>query len=98
MAKEADYGFMIWDAKSSGTLSNILELLERGKKGTRVFGSSKRLINLHDLDELSKLLQSCTAETIELFDNKVNLLRRIQQGTTHQIQMFFDFIVTHKRY
>jgi hypothetical protein len=32
MAKEADYGLMIWDAESSGTLSNILQLLEMDKK------------------------------------------------------------------
>jgi hypothetical protein len=32
MAREADYGFMIWDGQSSGTLSNILELLEMGNK------------------------------------------------------------------
>ena len=31
MANEADYGFMIWDAKSGGTLSNMLELLEIGR-------------------------------------------------------------------
>ena len=29
MAKDADYGLMIWDAKSAGTLSNLIELLIR---------------------------------------------------------------------
>ena len=31
MTKEADCGFMIWDGKSKGTLSNIAELLSRNK-------------------------------------------------------------------
>src|SRR5438309_1680447 len=28
MFKEADYGFMLWDGKSKGTLNNILNMLE----------------------------------------------------------------------
>ena len=32
MAEAADYGLMIWDAKSTGTLSNVIELLSRKKK------------------------------------------------------------------
>lgn len=31
MAKEADCGFMIWDGKSKGTLSNIADLLSQNK-------------------------------------------------------------------
>jgi hypothetical protein len=27
MARESDYGLMIWDCKSTGTLSNVIELL-----------------------------------------------------------------------
>ena len=29
MADDSDYGFMIWDARSTGTVSNCLELLKR---------------------------------------------------------------------
>src|SRR5687767_8850417 len=32
MAEAADFGLMIWDTKSSGTLCNVLELLARNKK------------------------------------------------------------------
>src|ERR1700722_432491 len=32
MAKIADFGLMIWDAKSTGTLSNVIELLAVNKK------------------------------------------------------------------
>jgi len=32
MADVADYGLMVWDAKSTGTLSNVIELLARKKK------------------------------------------------------------------
>lgn len=32
MAEEADFGYMLWDGKSSGTASNIRELLKRNKR------------------------------------------------------------------
>lgn len=32
MAREADFGFMIWDGKSPGTVLNVLRLIKAGKK------------------------------------------------------------------
>jgi hypothetical protein len=32
MAIEADYGFVLWDGKSPGSLNNIIELLNKNKK------------------------------------------------------------------
>jgi hypothetical protein len=31
MAENCDYGLMVWDAKSTGTLKNVIELLKRNK-------------------------------------------------------------------
>lgn len=31
MAKVADYGLMLWDLQSAGTLRNIIELLRQNK-------------------------------------------------------------------
>ena len=36
MAHDTDFGFMIWNGKSNGTLNNTLNLLEQGKK-TRLY-------------------------------------------------------------
>jgi hypothetical protein len=38
MARQADYGFMVWDGKSKGTLNNVLNLLSENKS-TLVFFS-----------------------------------------------------------
>jgi len=37
MAKLADYGFMLWDGKSAGTLNNVLNLLKLDKKLLFIF-------------------------------------------------------------
>ncbi|MFO1100399.1 MAG: addiction module antidote protein [Xanthobacteraceae bacterium] len=45
MAQRADYGLMIWDGKSPGTVLNILRLLKAGKKAV--------LLNTHDKSALN---------------------------------------------
>ncbi len=36
MAEDCDYGLMVWDTKSTGTLSNTIELLKRKKNIPRI--------------------------------------------------------------
>jgi len=88
MAKEADYGFMIWDTKSSGTLSNILELLEMGKKVLVYMGPNKNFVKLHGIEDLRQILHACPEEAIKIFDSKFDLSRRLQTKAPHQLQMF----------
>ena len=45
MARTSDYGLMIWDCKSTGTLSNVIELL-REKKKSVVFGKRRSATSL----------------------------------------------------
>lgn len=88
MAREADYGFMIWDTKSGGTLSNILELLEMGKKVLVYIGPRKSFAKLHTIEDLRHLLQAFPAGTIRIFDSKFNLVQRIQTEAPNQLQLF----------
>jgi adenine/guanine phosphoribosyltransferase-like PRPP-binding protein len=88
MAKEADYGFMIWDAQSGGTLSNILELLEMGKKVLVYMGPNKDFVKLQRVEDLRKILQACPDQAVKIFDTKFNLSRRLQTEAPQQFQMF----------
>jgi hypothetical protein len=88
MAKEADYGFMIWDAESSGTLSNILELLEMGKKALVYMGPNKEFVKLQGVESLRGIIQACADDAVKNFDTKFNLSRRLQPEAPHQVQMF----------
>ena len=74
MAREADYGFMLWDAKSKGTFQNILNLLN-GNKRTLVYISPQRdFIVLDTLDDIPSLLQKCDVEDRNLLENKFKTL------------------------
>jgi len=71
MAKEASYGFMIWDAKSKGTLNNIINLLKGKKQVLVYFSPDKSFYALRNAHELSDLLAKCDKEALEEFDKKL---------------------------
>jgi len=55
MAKDASYGFMIWDGKSRGTLENVRNLLAYGKPVAVHLEPLNRFVSLRSTEELHKL-------------------------------------------
>lgn len=55
MAKDASYGFMLWDGKSRGTLENVHNLLSHGKPVAVHLGPARRFVSLRSPEDLSKL-------------------------------------------
>jgi hypothetical protein len=51
MAEDSDYGFMLWDGKSSGTLNNVLNLLSRQKRTLLYFSPTKEFVTIAKLFE-----------------------------------------------
>lgn len=74
MAKEANYGFMIWDAKSSGTLNNIINLLGNNKKVLVYFSPDKQFYNLTSSYDLPNLLKKCDNEILDNLQKKLGLI------------------------
>lgn len=77
LAEVADFGLMIWDCRSTGTLGNILELLARGKK-TVVFVHRLRdfriVTNPEQLRELTELMSDPARRKAE---EKIQLSERL---------------------
>ena len=44
MARLADFGFVLWDGKSTGSIANILELLKLEKKVVVYFGPERKVL------------------------------------------------------
>ncbi len=78
MANEADYGFMIWDGKSKGTLNQIINLIELDKPVLVYFSPKKRSFSIKSVHDLPNLLSLCDRGVIELLGNLLGLSRRIQ--------------------
>jgi hypothetical protein len=77
MAREADYGLMLWDGQSNGTLNNMLNLLTDDKKVVVYLARDESWHTLRNWDDLARLLANCDAATLAGFEKKLNLSARM---------------------
>lgn len=77
MAAAADHGLMIWDSKSTGTLSNVIELLT-GKKNILVFiNKAKEFHKVLRAADLGELIAHMTNAARLKADTKIGLFERL---------------------
>lgn len=81
MGLEADYGFMIWDGASKGTLNNVLSLLEQGKAVLVYRSTTKKFLQIKSIQELDPLLDTCSPDVVEYLNKKINLEERVRTAT-----------------
>ncbi|MBK8909416.1 MAG: putative addiction module antidote protein [Rhodospirillales bacterium] len=62
MAREADFGLMIWDGKSPGTLLNVLRLVRSGKIAVLFSVPDKGAINFKNEADWEAFLGRCSGE------------------------------------
>lgn len=80
MVKETDYGFMIWDGKSKGTLNNIINLLKESKKVLVYFSPNLEFYTLITFDDLERLLSRCEKKFLEVFEEKFKVSQILKKG------------------
>ncbi len=73
MSEEADYGFMLWDGKSKGTINNAVNLLKAEKKVLVFHSKYKNFISISKMDDLRQLLKNCDETTKEKLIIDLNL-------------------------
>lgn len=59
MAARADFGLVLWDGKSEGSINNVLELLRNGKKAVVYFSPRKEFMNVKTPADADSLLRLC---------------------------------------
>lgn len=79
MIKDTDYGFMIWDTKSKGTLNNIVNLLQGNKIVIVYVSKDKKFYTLRALNDLEVLLTRCDKSSLEYLGKKLDLLQRTKK-------------------
>ena len=67
MANEADYGFMIWDGKSRGTLNNTINLAAQNKKVLVYLSKQSKMVVVHSFDDLNALIEQCNPATRDMY-------------------------------
>lgn len=88
MAKECNYGLMVWDSKSTGTLNNVYELLSQGKKSLVFVNKIKKFVKVINLDDFEKLTSLMSKSAFEKADRKIKLRKKIQGLKCIQMDMF----------
>jgi len=89
MSVDADCGFMLWDGESKGTLNNVLNLLEGGKRATVYFSPDRSLTTVSAVGQLDALLEKCNPEAVDYFDQKIKLKKRVRMLSS-QTDIFVD--------
>ncbi|MCH2487830.1 MAG: hypothetical protein MK010_08835 [Erythrobacter sp.] len=87
MAEDADYGLMIWDSKSTGTLSNVMELLAREKKSVVFVNKAKTFVTVASVAHLRDLLTHMSDHARQKAEQKIGLSKRIAALGEVQIQL-----------
>jgi len=77
MATEADYGFMVWDGRSKGTLNNVLNLLSENKRVLVFFSADESFHTIHNAKGLSAMLPKCGKRALAIFEERLSLAKRL---------------------
>ncbi len=73
MAAEADFGFVLWDGNSAGSINNVFELLKRGKQIVVYLAPEKKFFTILSLNDAKEFLGKCDAETVNAISKKIRL-------------------------
>ncbi len=76
MSLDADYGFMIWDGESKGTLNNVLNLVQQGKSALVYFSPKQEFFSVKSKDDISALVSRCDNDARETFNKTIKLEKR----------------------
>jgi hypothetical protein len=78
MALRADYGFVLWDGKSAGSINNVLELMKNGKAVVVYYGPAKTFHNLKQVSDVQTLLRHCDEGDYRSINNKIHFVSRLE--------------------
>jgi len=79
MAEDADIGLMLWDTKSTGTLSNVIELAQRRKKSIVFINKRDLFWIVRDTASLRELTGFMSAASRDAAEKKVGLSSRLDK-------------------
>lgn len=97
MAVKCDYGLMVWDTKSTGTLSNVYELLSKKKTSVVFINKIKQFITVSDPKGFEQLVSNMSETAFEKANNKIKLKEKISSFKNVQLSLFPEANKTFQR-
>jgi hypothetical protein len=87
MAEAADCGLMVWDTKSPGTLSNVIELLSKKKNSAVFINKTREFVLIKEPKDIDKLISFMSASSLEKVEDKIKLSERLAQLNNEQMTL-----------
>lgn len=87
MARVSDFGLMIWDSKSTGTLGNVIELISTGKKSVVFVNKTKQFVTIADVAGFRQLLTMMSDHSRAKAEEKIGLSARLQALSEQQLSL-----------
>ena len=73
MAEAAEYGLMLWDGKSKGTVNNVVNLSRDRKPVVVYVAATKQFLTIKTADNLRDLLAQGDADSVERIISELHL-------------------------
>jgi hypothetical protein len=83
MVQEADYGLMLWDGKSRGTLRNIVDLVRARKSVVVYIAPAKSFCTLRQSAELAEMLSHVDPAALQGMDRELQAFA-VSGASTHK--------------
>jgi len=80
MAAKANYGLVLWDGKSSGSLRNILELIQQEKPVRVYFWPQQRFYCIKSKADAKGLIDQCNSQDIKTWFSKPDIFQLIEES------------------
>lgn len=90
MSGIADYGLVLWDGKSPGSVQNMFWLLGESKTVVVYFAPKRQFFNFRNQEELIKLLAQCDDETLDDIGRKIDLPASLNKTNRRQAMLNFQ--------
>lgn len=87
MARDSDYGLMVWDCKSTGTLSNVIELIKERKKSVVFVNKNKDFVTVSDKNGLERLVAFMSDHACAKAEERIGLSAKIASIAHEQFSL-----------
>jgi nucleoside 2-deoxyribosyltransferase len=81
MVREADYGLMLWDGRSRGTLTSTIGLVRKGKPVVVYLAPEKSFHEVRDSRQLGEVLKRVDPSVLEVLDGDLQSFAMDSHGS-----------------
>lgn len=73
MVDDADYGLMLWDGESKGTLNSVINMVRQNKPVVVYFARTKAFQNIRSGQDVEDLLRKCDRASVQRFERELGI-------------------------